>query len=91
MNLYICIQIDTLVVIISVKHQEAKIIFLDLMTNEWFKGNAQCAVNQSSFWLIDGKDNYVYFMRYEESPCLFKISWIDIIRKEICKSYKMDL
>ena len=87
MNIY-----DTLVVIIDIQGGNRQILFLDLMTNKWFKSdNIQCLIIVYTSQLIDGKDNYLYFMNIDKrtsEPFMFKIHWMDIIPRKLCKVYK---
>ena len=88
MNIY-----DTLLVFININKDETmKILFLDLITNKWFKTDANCPVLSSMFKLMDGRDNYLYFMNawpYDEAEkCWFKINWRHVIPKELSEFYK---
>ena len=67
---------------------ERHMAFLDLNTNKWIEAKMQSPVIQPITQIIDGKDNYGYFIVYCGELCFFKIKWMDIIPKEICKSYK---
>ena len=83
MNIY-----DSLVAFIDITYNQQKIIFLDLITNKWFESNVQCPIIYPHSRLIDGKDNFVYFMRPSPHSCMFKINWAHIIPKELCKHYQ---
>ena len=44
--------------------KKKKIEFIDLLTNKWFEFEGQCLVMSSPIHVIDGKENYIYFIKY---------------------------
>ena len=84
MNIY-----DTLVIMVDLNSKKARIGILDLITNGWFESAKQFPIISQGFQLIDGKDNYLYFMKISKRKgFMFKIHWMDIIPRKLCKLYK---
>ena len=62
-----------------------KMYFLDIYTNKWFESDIQCPSVSTRTEIIDGKDDYLYFLSY---PAMFKISWKDMMPKTLFKFYR---
>eukprot|EP01083_Nonionella_stella_P035627 97183_1 len=63
-----------------------QVLFLDLIKNKWFRRKTNYEIIPVTTQIIDGKDNYVYLMRYER--CFYKLHWMDIIPDKLCTFYK---
>ena len=66
-----------------------QMVFYDFITAEWYECTKQCPMIPRFTHIIDGKDDYLYFLNYVgNTRAMFKIDLLDIIPNEICAAYK---
>merc|ERR1712039_116017 len=75
---------DSLIVLFEKRH----FLFFDLLTNEWTKSDALYPIHVIPDQVLDGRDNYVYFINLKRNAFAFKVDWREIIPKKVCKGHK---